>query len=353
MKIPRLFTRCLLRPEDVPPSQDDLAVAGAFNPAAIATEDGVRLMVRIAEVAKEERKGWVGLPRWDLKADRVVIDWVDENEVIREDTRSVRFKRDGVVRLTFVSHLCIVESRTGRSVDGFAPARFFASSVLEDFGVEDPRATKIGDDYYITYVGVSRHGPTTMLASTRDFRVFRRHGVLFCPDNKDVVLFPERIGGRYVALHRPSISASLTRPEMWIGSSPDLVDWGGHRPLHRGSQDWEIGRVGAGAPPIRTAHGWLEFYHGNDRRYNESRVGCYRGGLLLLDTDEPARVTAVSGAVFEPELDFEVSGFVPDVVFPTGIVEQGDTVLVYYGAADSVTAVTEFRMRDLLAAVGR
>ncbi len=352
MIIPRLFTRCLLRPEDVPPSQDDLSVAGAFNPAVADTPDGVVLLVRVAETPKEDRPGWIGLPRWDDDANRVTIDWVREEAVIREDTRSVRFKENNVVRLTFVSHLCLVESRDGRSVDRIGAIRFFPSGPLEDFGVEDPRVSKIGDEYFITYVGVSKHGPATMLATTRDFRTFKRHGVIFCPDNKDVVFFPEKIGGRYVVLHRPSISTTLTRPEIWIGSSSDAVHWGGHAPLHRGSQSWEVGRVGGGAPPIRTSAGWLEFFHGNDRRPGEARVGRYSGGLLLLDADDPSRVLAVSDAVFVPETDFELNGFVPDIVFPTGIIERGETVLVYYGAADSVTGVTEFRLSDLLAAVG-
>jgi predicted GH43/DUF377 family glycosyl hydrolase len=352
MSIRRLFTRCLLRPEDVPPSQDDLSVVGAFNPAAADTPEGVVLIVRIAETPREDRPGWIGLPRWDNDARRVAIDWVTESEVIREDTRSVRFKHNNVVRLTFVSHLCVVESRDGRTVDRVGTTRFFPEGPLEEFGVEDPRVTKIGDEYYITYVGVSKHGPATMLATTRDFRTYRRHGVIFCPDNKDVVFFPEKINGRYVVLHRPSISTTLTRPEMWIASSADALNWGGHAPLHRGSQSWEVGRVGGGAPPIRTSAGWLEFYHGNDRRPGETRVGRYSGGLLLLDANDPSRTIGVSQAIFVPEADFELNGFVPDVVFPTGIVERGETVLVYYGAADSVTGVTEFRLSDLLEAVG-
>jgi len=352
MSIHRLFTRCLLRPQDVPPSQDDLSVVGAFNPAAADTPDGVVLLVRIAETPREDRPGWIGLPRWDNDAGRVIIDWVTESEVTREDTRSVRFKYDNVVRLTFVSHLCVVECGDGRAVDRVGPTRFFPHGPLEEFGVEDPRVTKIGDEFFITYVGVSKHGPTTMLATTRDFRSFQRHGVIFCPDNKDVVFFPEKINGRYTVLHRPSISTTLTRPEMWIASSADARAWGGHAPLHRGVQSWEIGRVGAGAPPIRTSAGWLEFYHGNDRRPGETRVGRYSGGLLLLDANEPSRVLGVSQAVFVPEVDFELNGFVADVVFPTGIIERGDTVLVYYGAADSVSAVTEFRLGDLLDAVG-
>src|SRR5579885_554102 len=218
MHVTRLFTRCLIRPEDVPASQDDLTVVGTFNPAVVATPEGVRRLVRVAGVPRQRRPGWVGLPRWDAATARMAIDWVAEDDVIREDTRSVRFKADGLVRLTFVSHLCMAESRDGRTIDRIAPERFLPAGPLEQYGVEDPRATKIGGKYFFTYVGISRHGPTTLLASTRDFRTFQRHGTIFCPDNKDVVLFPEKIGERYVALHRPSISASLTRPEIWIAS---------------------------------------------------------------------------------------------------------------------------------------
>jgi predicted GH43/DUF377 family glycosyl hydrolase len=353
MTVPRSFTRCLLRPEDVPPSQDELSVVGVFNPAAVATAEGVVLLVRVAEVAAEKRSGWIALPRWDVAAGRVLIDWAPETDVIRDDARCVRFKSTGLVRLTFASHLCIMRSRDGLTIDGIEPARILPASEMEEFGIEDPRATRIGDVFYFTYVGVSRHGPATALASTRDFKSFQRHGIIFCPDNKDVVLFPEKIGDRYFAIHRPSTSTLLARPQMWIASSGDLLNWGGHTFLFGGTQNWEIGRVGAGAPPIRTKHGWLELYHGNDRRHGEIGVGRYSGGLLLLNADEPWQIRGASGAVLVPEADFERRGFVPEVVFPTGIVEQGDSVLVYYGAADTVTGVAEFRMRDLLAAVGR
>jgi len=343
----------MLRPEDVPPSQDDLVVVGAFNPAAAKTPDGITLLVRIAEVPSARRDGWVALPRWDSVSGRIVMDWARESEVVREDTRSVRFRETNLVRLTFVSHLCVVHTRDGRTIDRIGAARFRPASELEEFGVEDPRATVIDGETYFTYVAVSRHGPATALASTRDFKTFRRHGVIFCPDNKDVVLWPEKISDRYFALHRPSISASLTRPEIWLASSADLVHWGGHRFLHGGTQDWETGRVGAGAPPIRTPAGWLELYHGNDRKPGESRVGRYSGGLLLLSADDPGHVLGRSGPVFVPEENFELEGFVPDVVFPTGLVEADDTALVYYGAADAVTGVTSFRLHDLLAAIGR
>ena len=163
-----------------------------------------------------------------------------------------------------------------------------------------------------------------------------------------MVLFPERIQGHYVALHRPNPAQHFSPPEMWLATSPDLIHWGGHAPFLGSAGSWDVGRVGAGAPPLRTEAGWLEIYHGNNRRTSDPGVGIYSAGALLLDLENPRRILAARGEVLVPETDYEREGFVPNVVFPTGILEQGETVLVYYGAADSTTAVVELRLRDLL-----
>jgi predicted GH43/DUF377 family glycosyl hydrolase len=223
-------------------------------------------------------------------------------------------------------------------------------SELEEFGVEDPRITWLDGRYYITYVAVSRHGAATALASTADFRDFTRHGVIFCSENKDVVLFPERIGGAHAALHRPNPATPFCRPEMWIARSTDLIHWGHHGVLHGGGADWETGRVGAGTPPVRVNEGWLEIYHGSRHSTRPGEVGKYSTGALLLDPDNPARIVRrTPESIFEPEAVFECEGFVPNVVFPTGIVENEKSFLLYYGAADTCTAVVEFSREDLMA----
>ena len=117
---------------------------------------------------------------------------------------------------------------------------------------------------------------------------FDRHGVIFCPENKDVVLFPERIDGQYVALHRPNAATPFCRPEMWVARSPDLIHWGRHECLHGGGAEWETGRVGAGTPPVRVDAGWLEIYHGNRQPTRPGEVGTYATGVLLLDPTNPA-----------------------------------------------------------------
>src|SRR5258708_37360122 len=144
------------------------------------------------------------------------------------DIRVVQRKRDTLVRLNFISHLCVVRSRDGRRIDSIEPTCLRPENQYEEFGLEDPRITRIGDTFYITYVSVSRHGVATALASTADFKAFKRHGIVFYPENKDVVLFPEKIGGHYYALHRPNAATRFSKPEMWLASSDDLVHWGQH-----------------------------------------------------------------------------------------------------------------------------
>jgi predicted GH43/DUF377 family glycosyl hydrolase len=348
MTVRRLSTRLLLRPGAVPTSRDDFEVVGVFNPGAVRAGDEVVLLVRVAERPRERRPGFTGLPRWD-PAGGLTIDWVPDVELDPIDPRVVRRKADGLVRLTFTSHLRVVRCGDGRAVREVTGVTFRPQVEVEEFGVEDPRITPLNGRFYFTYVAVSRHGPATALASTTDFRTFERHGVVFCPENKDVVLFPEKIGGAFAALHRPVCGTPFTRPEMWVARSPDLLHWGGHVPLVVAGGEWQSGRVGAGPPPIRVPGGWLAIYHGNRQPTWTGEVGTYYGGALLLDATDSCRVLGrTTEPVFRPEAEFEVTGFVPNVVFPTGVVQNGDALLVYYGAADAFAAVAEFSLRGLM-----
>ncbi len=202
MAIPRLSTRLLLRPEDVTPSRDDFEVVGVFNPGAVRVDDEVVLLVRVAERPKERRPGFTGLPRWD-PIDGLTVDWVADDELDVVDPRLVKRKGDGRVRLTFTSHLRVIRCGDGRAVTEITDVTFCPQVELEEFGVEDPRITLLEGVFYFTYVAVSRHGPATALGSTTNFRTFDRHGIIFCPENKDVVLFPDKVSSNFAALHRP------------------------------------------------------------------------------------------------------------------------------------------------------
>jgi predicted GH43/DUF377 family glycosyl hydrolase len=347
----RISTHLLIRPQDVPPSRDDLEVIGTFNPGAVRVGEKVVLLVRVAERPTEQRPGWTALPRWSAEND-IAVDWVPDEHLERDDPRVACHKADRRLRLTFISHLRVAESRDGRTIDRISGPVLAPQAAFEEFGVEDPRITPLNGHFYVTYVAVSRYGPATALASTADFRIFTRHGIIFCPENKDVVLFPQRVEEKYVALHRPVGGTPFSPPQMWIARSNDLLHWGEHKHLFGGQSDWEMGRVGGGAPPIEVPQGWLEIYHGNERSTVPGVVGAYCGAAMLLDRHEPARVLRVGREpILRPELDFEQEGFVANVVFPTGVVATGDTLLIYYGASDKYVAVAEMALAEIMHAV--
>jgi predicted GH43/DUF377 family glycosyl hydrolase len=346
--IKRLATHLLLRPEDIRPSHPDWEVIGVFNPGVARLGDETIILARVAERPRELRHGWTPHPYWSREKD-YVVDWVENERLEASDPRVVRHLQSGLFRLTFVSHLRVARSRDGRTIDSIDEPVFLPATEAEEYGLEDPRITWLDGRYYITYVAVSCHGPATALASTTDFKSFERHGIIFCPENKDVVLLPERVDGKYIALHRPLGGTQFCRPEMWIASSPDLVHWGAHRYLFAGTGEWEGGRVGAGAPPIATPEGWLEIYHGNRLPEIVGEVGAYCAGAMLLAKDDPSRVVKVSPEpILEPQLDFEKEGFVAKVVFPTGVLEDDDRLLLYYGASDKYCAMAEVSRRDVM-----
>lgn len=344
----RLFTHCMIRPDDITPSNDSMRVVGVLNPGAAAFGKGVVLLVRVVEEPVEKRDGILASPRVDPDKG-TVTDWLKESDYKTDDPRLVTHNITGHLRLRFISYLKVVHSRDGKTPDSLDGPVITPQGPDEIYGIEDPRITQIGNTYYITYVAVSPFGISTALMSTIDFMSFRRHGTIFCPDNKDVVLFPEKVMGEYVALHRPSGSARFSPPEIWLARSPDLIHWGTHKRLLGADQSTLQDRIGGGTPPIRTREGWLSIYHRSEKSRRDAAVGVYSGHTLMLDLDNPARVIGHSEKpVMSPAEPFERSGYVDNVVFPTGIVERDDAVLVYYGAADECVGVTAFSREALI-----
>lgn len=342
----RKNSSCIISPKDLKSSHEDFEVIGVFNPAAIQYKDEIIILARIAEAPKEKRSDSFALPVWE-QGKGYKIDWLPKEKDTLHDPRKIQ-DNDGIYRLKFVSHLRFFHSKNGEVIDSEGTA-LWPESPYEEYGIEDPRISYIDERYYITYVAVSRHGAATALASTKDFVTFERHGIIFCPENKDVVLFPEKFEGHYLALHRPNTFQRFCKPEMWIASSPDLLHWGNHHPLIRGKYQWEGDRIGAGTPPLKTDKGWLVMYHGSCPSKQEGEVGTYSAGILLLDLNNPRKILKRSEfPIMVPENDFEKNGYVPNVVFPTAIVPKGDTLLVYYGAADTSVGVTKFSLAELL-----
>ncbi len=348
----RILTRCLLRPSDVPSQFEGFEVIGTFNPAAIEFDDGVALLVRVAERPTEAREGHIALPHWDWRRGCMAIDWRRTDEVELVDPRIVRLRHNGHVRLTFISWLLVAFSRDGLSIDRFGEVPLLPATPYEAFGIEDPRLAKFGDRFYFTYVAVSEHGVVTALASTDDFQSFQRYGIIFCPENKDVVLFPETIDGEYVALHRPNPNTYFCPPEIWIARSRDLLHWGGHERLLGREAAWATIKIGGGTPPVRTGRGWLSLFHGHIASERTTDLGQYAAATMLLNLDDPRRIAGLSPQpVMRAEADFERSGFLPNIVFPTALVGRGDELDVYYGAADTAIGVARYSLDELLATV--
>ena len=157
------------------------------------------------------------------------------------------------------------------------------------------------------------------------------------------MLFPESIGGKYYGLYRPSTSG-FGKPEIWLAESPNLLDWGHHRRLiGLRPNGWEELRIGGGAPPFRTPHGWLEIYHGAN---TENR---YCLAALLLDLEQPWKIVGRSGQpILEPEAEYERLGFYGNVVFSCGTTFEDGQVRVYYGAADTCMALAEFSLEEIM-----
>ncbi|TWT41312.1 glycoside hydrolase family 130 protein [Botrimarina hoheduenensis] len=341
----------VLSPDDLTPLDRAFQVIGVFNPGATRVVDETMLLARVAERPLPDQPGFVGLPRVGPSG-AVTIDWEPEAAFDLSDPRVVRSKHDGVARLTSLSHLRVFRRGVGESEPWSAGSVFVPESPAEEYGVEDPRITTIDGIHWITYVAVSRHGAATAIASTSDFVRFERHGIIFPPENKDVVLFPRKIAGQYVALHRPTTKTDFCRPEVWIARSPDLLHWGGHEPLFQGISGWESDRTGAGAPPIELDEGWLVIYHGCGSSERPGDVGAYCAGAVLLDRDDPTRVLRRSREpLLRPIADFERSGFVPNVVFPTAVIDRETGLTIYYGAADTAVGVVDTSRDAVLASL--
>ncbi len=216
----------------------------------------------------------------------------------------------------------------------------------ERYGIEDPRITQIGDEYYVVYTAFGPFGPRVAIARTKDFRSFERIALATETDNKDAVLFPEKINGQYVMLDRPGGLGGQAGC-IWITYSPDLIHWGRARVLLSPRAGWGNSKLGTCTPPIKTERGWLVLYHG----VRVTAAGrLYRIGAMLLDLEDPSRVIGFTPHfIFGPEEIYERTGDVPNVVFPCGHVIEPDGMLrIYYGAADTCIGVAEAYLEEVV-----
>jgi predicted GH43/DUF377 family glycosyl hydrolase len=218
--------------------------------------------------------------------------------------------------------------------------------LYEEYGVEDPRIICIDGEYLITYSAYSKYGVRIGLAKTRDFINIERFALITEADYRNVVIFPEKFNGLYVRLDRPH--SEISPWSIWISYSHDLKYWGDSKVIMRPVMyHWDEMKIGPGAPPIKTSKGWLSIYHGVFPTMDGS---VYRLGVALHDLKEPSKIIGVSDQwILQPEEIYEITGYVPNVVFTCGAIPESDgTVKIYWGGADTVLCVGEAVIDELV-----
>ncbi len=213
----------------------------------------------------------------------------------------------------------------------------------------DPRVVQIEDTFYINWCD-DMQGPSIGIGKTNDFKTFIRLPNPLMPFNRNGVLFPRKVKGKYLLLSRPSDSGHTPFGSIYLSESPDLVHWGKHRFImaNGGLGWWQGTKIGAGPNPIETTEGWLLFYHGVSGTCNGF---VYSMGAALLDIDDPSQVLyRTRDYLLTPEKLYETSGFVPNVVFPCANLFDAKTgrIAIYYGAADTYTAIAFTQVDELI-----
>lgn len=210
----------------------------------------------------------------------------------------------------------------------------------EDYrGVEDPRVTEIDGVFYMCYTAYGENGNYPMIAKSENLITWTDVAPLEKTENKDHVLFPEKIGGRYAILHR-------RRPHIWIAYSDDMVTWTDHTIIMspRPDLEWEAKSIGANGVPIKTEYGWLLFYHG----YGEQHI--YRQTVALLDLNDPSKVIHRPRTyIMEPTETWEIRGDVPNVIFSCTNIVVGDQLYFYYAGADRLIGLATAPFDDVVA----
>lgn len=232
---------------------------------------------------------------------------------------------DSADKKKFISSFGYAVSKDGFNFMRLDKPVFQGEGEQEKRGCEDPRITKFHDKYYIIYSGYSGYDVRICMATTKNFITYERQGVFFDDkDNKDAALFPDKVKGKYVLLHR-------RMPNIWLSFSDDLIKWEDHILLMEIIPDsWQSYKIGINGPPLKTESGWLLFYHGVDNEKN------YRLGAALLDLNNPAKVLKrYEHPILEPELQWEKQGVVSNVVFSCCAIEYNNQYFIYYGGADT------------------
>ena len=216
----------------------------------------------------------------------------------------------------------------------------------------DPRLVWLEDRYYVTWCN-GYHGPTIGIGYTFDFESFHFLENALLPFNRNGVLFPRKINGKYVMLSRPSDNGHTPFGDIYLSQSLDMVHWGEHRYVMGTTNGWQSTKVGAGPIPIETPEGWLMIYHGVLTSCNGF---VYSFGAALLDLEQPWKVLyRTAPYLLSPQEYYECVGDVPNVAFPCAALYEAatDRLAIYYGGADTVVALAFAHLSEMVDYVKR
>jgi len=310
----RYINNPIIIPQDIPEITPDIIDAtSVFNPGAIKFKDKILLMLRVQNRARE-------------------------------------------------TYLIMAESDDG--INFQIEEKFIQWENLEQvkeriFHIYDPRITEIENEFFIMFAMDMESGCFLGLAKTTDFNKFNFLGIVSETDNRNGVLFPEKINGKFIRLDRPNknqlVDGPLTGSEIWLSESDNLLDWIPVKKIASGRDHYWDELIGAGPPPVKTRKGWLCVYHGIAMHYQP----IYQAGVMLLDLEDPTKVVSRGRFnILEPRELYETVGQVPNVIFPTGLIvheydehgfaEPESKVSLYYGAADTVIGLATSTIEELL-----
>lgn len=339
----------------------DTYILGTFNPGLCRLANGnLLMMVRVAESLKEPiKKGKFYYIRWS-PVEKYVVEDHPAYQLDTTDPRKFRFLEYDhlkVYGLTSFSWLLPVEL----SHDGHKIVTIHYDKIIEpqasyqEYGIEDPRITKIGDRYYLTCCSVSSERHSTTLYVSENGLDYQLLGIIMDHQNKDMILFPEKINGKYFALTRPlgelyftvaGNSLYLPGTSINLAESPDLLHWKPtDQPFIRARNGSLMSlKLGGGAPPIKTQDGWLILFHGVDKC---GPIGCYRTFYVIAQSDNPENILYLNDnhpiLQANPELTrgYQNQAYIDHVVFTTGVVAAADHFIVASGEIDLLCRLTQ------------
>ena len=351
----------LIFPHQLSPSCNLMMVTSVVNPGVFHFEGKLALLVCVTQQAKP-KEGFILFPVFTQHKKKrsngignrkkaynrpfsISEIRVDDPLILGIGSKLVNY--NGRDYLNTFSYLRLLWSDDGihfSEREGFP--YLYGRGELESYGINNGRVSFLDDRYFVSFTTSSENGVGVGLRSTKDWKSFVDHCMIFPPPNTDCALFAEKINGMFYALHCPK-SIESGGSYIWLAQSKDGAYWGNHQLLLKTRPNhWDNASIGAGAAPIRTKQGWLGIYYGVDTK---QQMGL---GAFLMDLKNPANVVArTDEPIMSPKEVYEINGGLNQGVFSGGRVGKGDVLTLYYGGANATVCAAKFSIAEILSSL--